>query len=76
MKTKKMTKKQMIEQLQNLLTNTWIDIECIESDIIDDEFYFNDETIQTCKASRAMALKNKRDLDFIAKRLRQILSEA
>ena len=66
----------MIEQLQNLLTNTWFDIEYIENDIIDDEFYFNDETIQMCKGSRAMALKNKRDLEFIAKRLRDILTEA
>lgn len=76
MKTKKMTKKQIIEQLQNLLTDTWLYVVYIENDIVDDDFCFNDEIIQMCKGSRAMALKNKSDLEFIAKRLRDILNEA
>lgn len=75
MTTKKMSKKQIIDELQIILNTLWCDSECIDQDIIDNQFYFNDGDYQMCDASRAYALRAKRDIEHIAKRLQQILDE-
>ena len=71
----KKSKSDLIKNLEILRNTVMSDINYCELNIASESFFFNEDEIKNNFESRAALLNSKNDLEFILKRLNELLNE-